>query len=232
MTPDEIYQRAYVAIELGAALKDQQRYEEALAPLTEAARGFAMAAQEGHPNAPGMAVATLIEQGHALMVLGRSREAATTLNNAAYLGEVTGELQHAAFARTQLSMLFLVEKRFDEALREVETALRFFQGNDGMRAAEAGSLAQVGMIHAAAGRFDAAIAAYEQAYAIETELGARARQAHVLGMMGEALDSAGRPEEAAKALRQTLALHEALGSAELAARPRARLEAVLAKLGR
>jgi len=179
------------------ALGLQEKYDEATKVLGRL-----------HSDAPEAATYLALERGRVLRSSGRVEESRPCFRSAAALAEAAGlEALHV----DALHMVALAAPQEEQlALHEAALAVARSATDQRARDWDASLLHNLGMTHADAGDFSAALAAFEEALAARERIGEPARTRTARWMVAWALRNLGRREEA-RAIQ--LALKEEFDSA-------------------
>jgi len=183
--------------------------EAALTPLNEARRRFQARADAGNDSAKRLTSTVITEAAGCLGDLGRFDEAATAFEESIRRDEKLGAHRGVAVARSNLSMVFLRQKRYGEALENLREALKVFESL-GDPDSVAISWNQIGRAHHEAGQFEQAEQAYRQSLAMKVQQQDILGEAASLGDLGSLYDQIGRLEEAATFYRQAANLYARL----------------------
>lgn len=216
---------------LGRALAESGEGLEALAPLDEARRLFVGLAAGGNDSAAQMAAACLTLVGDCLRDLGRLDEAAGAYRDAIGL---SSDERGGAAARAQLSIVLILEERYDQALAELAAARETFEAlgeTSGLMAA----WYNTGMAYRRAGDLAAAERAFREALTMERELGDRRGEAETLAELAVTAHARGRLDAAVSLAADAASIAAGLGEGEgglLEARARGHAATVLLELGR
>lgn len=217
---------------LGRVLRDAGQAGAALQVLAEAQRRFDALEAREPGRGVGMAAVAITEQGACLMDLGRLDEAAQAYEAAIVLDEQRGDRRGVAVGKGQLGTVRLRQRRYAEALTAHTDARERFAAL-GEEQSVAVTWHQIGIVHQAAGKGDAAEDAYRRSLALEVRLGNVAGQASTLNQLGHLHDSLlGRPEEAVTLYRQAAERYVALSDGANEGRVRNNLANALRRLGR
>ena len=175
-------------------------------PLLDEARQRFEAVETAHPgsDATGMTSACVTGQGDCLLYLGRLDEAAAAYEEGIRRDEQRRADRDVAVGKGQLGSVYLLQRRYADALKAYEEARERFTQLD-----EPGSVGtvwhQTGIAYQEAGQPEAAEDAYRKSLAIKVRLGNIAGQASTLGQLGLLYDNSfDRPEEAVALLRECL----------------------------
>ena len=165
-----------------------------------------------HSDAPEAATYLAIERGRVLRSSGRVEESRPHFDRAAALAEAGGL---EALRVDALHMVALAAPE-DEQLALNEAALVVARSSTDRRARDwdASLLNNIGMAHADAGDFDAALTAFEQALAARERIGDPATIRVAKWMIGWALRNLGRRDEALAIQRDLKSEFEAAGETD------------------
>ena len=190
---------------LGAALQQVGRFEEAISALQDAA---AIYRDTGDRHGEGMALTNL---GAALQeVVGRFEEAINALQDAAAIYRETNDRHGEGIALDNLGIALQKVKRSEEAVSAHREARVFFE-ETGDRHSEGMALNNLGNALRQLGRFEEAVSAYREARVIFEETGDRHSEGMALGNLGAALLKVGRFEEAVSAFQNGAAIYRETG---------------------
>jgi tetratricopeptide (TPR) repeat protein len=184
---------------LGIALRELRRFEEAITAHQEAA---AICRETGDRHREAMALTNL---GLAQQELRRFEEAITAHQEAAAIYRETRDRDGEAMALTNLGLALWDVRLFDEAITAHQEAAAIFQAA-GDRHREAAVLNNLGNAQRELQRFDEAITAHQEAAAIYRETGDRHGEAAALSNLGIALQELRRFEEAITAHQEAAAI--------------------------
>jgi tetratricopeptide (TPR) repeat protein len=192
-------QEGLVLNNLGLALRESRRFEEAITALQDAATIFR---ETGDRHLEGHAVGNL---GPALVESQRLEEAITALRDAASIFRETGDRNGEGIAVGNLGPALQEVGQVEEAIRVYRRALAIFR-EVGDRDGEARTMNNLGQAFQAMEHYQDAITAHEEGLAIWRETGNRNGEAQGLNDLGVALQQAREFEEAISAHRQEIAI--------------------------
>jgi tetratricopeptide (TPR) repeat protein len=188
---------------LGIALREAGRFEEAITTLQRAAKLFRKTGYQRHEGH------ALIRLGSALVGMRRFEEAITTLQRAAKIFRRTSDRQGEGDALNELGGALKEAGLVEEAITACQDAAAIFR-ETGDRHGEGMALNNLGIALREAGLVGEAITACQGAAAIFRETGDRHGEGMALNNLGSALQEVGRLDEAitahkgaAKILRET-----------------------------
>jgi tetratricopeptide (TPR) repeat protein len=166
------------------------------------------------------------------MNLGRLDEAADKYQEAIEKDEEAKRFRDVAVGKVQLATVRLLQKNYAEAISAYRAALMVFETYN-----EPKSIAkiwhQIGIVHQAAGDYEAAETAYRRSLEISTQNNDRAGQARSLGQLGNLYDdNLNRPEEAVNFYRQAADIYTQIGDLANEGRARNNIAKTLHKLKR
>ena len=183
------------------ALGLQEKYDEATRILDRL-----------HAEAPEAATYLALERGRVLRSSGRVEESRPLFESAAALAEAGGL---EALRVDALHMVALAAPAEDQlALNEKALAVARAATDQQARDWDASLLNNIGMTHADAGDFEAALTAFEQALAARERIGDPARTRVARWMIGWTYRNLGRREEALEIQRALKAELESIGDTD------------------
>ena len=213
--------------DLGNALGEVRRFEEAIAAHQDAAAIFR---ETGNRQGEGRALTNL---GITLRQVRRFEEAIAAHQDAAAIFRETGDRRSEGMVLDNLGLALVEVRRFEEAIAACQDAAAIFREADD-RHGEAVGLNNLGLALREVGRFEEAIAAQQDAAAIYHETGDRHSEAMALNNLGLALrymhgfeEAIAAHQDAAAIFRETNDRHSegmALGGLGLALREAGRFE--------
>ncbi|MEV0647492.1 tetratricopeptide repeat protein [Phytomonospora sp. NPDC050363] len=180
---------------LGVALRELRRFEEAIAAHEQAAEIFR---ETGNRHGEGMALGNL---AIALHVLRRFGEAVTAHEQVAEIFREAGDRHSEVQALNNLGVALRELRRFEEAITAHEQAAEIFR-ETGNRHSEGTALNNLGIALHELRRLGEAVTAHEQAAEIFRETGDRHGEGNALNNLGIALQELRRFEEAIAAHEQ------------------------------
>jgi tetratricopeptide (TPR) repeat protein len=189
---------------LGLALREVRRFEEAITALQEA---VAICRETGDRHGEGMALDNL---GIALEEVRRYGEAITAHQEAAAIFRQTGDRPGEGSALTNLGGALRQVGRYKEAITPCQDAVAIFR-ETGDCDGEGRALGNLGAALQAVGQFEEAITPCQDAVAIFRETGDRHREGTALNNLGGALRKVGRYEEATTACQEAAAIYRQTG---------------------
>ncbi|MBX9361798.1 tetratricopeptide repeat protein [Streptomyces sp. WAC04114] len=189
---------------LGIALREAGRAEEAIEVLTQAATLFSELGDRHHE---GRALTNL---GGALTNVDRFEEAIDALTQDLAICRELGDLHGQGVALTGLALIMSSVDRVEEAIPLFTSALAIFR-ELGDRQSEEDALNGLGRFLLQMDRFDEAIEILTQDLAICREFGDHHREADTLNVLGVALQEVCRFEEAIEVLTRAASLFSELG---------------------
>ena len=183
------------------ALGLQEKYDEATRILDRL-----------HAEAPEAATYLALERGRVLRSSGRVEESRPLFESAAALAEAGGL---EALRVDALHMVALAAPAEDQlALNQKALAVARAATDQQARDWDASLLNNIGMTHADAGDFEAALTAFEQALAARERIGDPARTRVARWMIGWTYRNLGRREEALEIQRALKAELESIGDTD------------------
>lgn len=194
-------ERTIMLTQVARALGLQERYDDGHALLGSLA-----------PHSPEATVRVGLERGRLLRSAGRPEEARPLFEAAARAARDAGL---DALAVDALHMVALVVPP-DEQLAVGEQALSLARGSDDPAARDwdASVLNNIGMVHADADDFEAALGSFQEALAARERIGDGGRTREAWWMVAWALRNLGRSEEALAIQRRLRDEHEAAGTSD------------------
>lgn len=190
---------------LGIALYESHRFEEAVAALEKSA---GISGENGDRRAE---VSALVSLGIALLGTRRFVESVRVLRTAAAHYASTGERRGEGAALGNLGFALYEMEAFEESITMLRRALDIFREFSD-RQAEGAALNNLGNALRDTHRFDEAITVYNDAIAISEEFGDRYTEACTRDNLGNALKAAGRHEEAISAHQEAIAILRETGA--------------------
>ena len=190
---------AVTLINLGAALVEMDRFQEAISAHRDAAAIFR---ETGDRHSEGMA---LINLGLALVRAGRFEEAISAHQEGLAIYRETGDRHGEGVALDNLGLALREVGRFEEAISAHQDAAAIYW-ETGDRYREGVALDNLGLALVRAGRFEEAISAHQEGLAIYRETGDRHGEGASLNNLGLALREVGRFEEAISAHQDAAAI--------------------------
>jgi len=189
---------------LGIALREVRRFEEAIGAHREAA---AIHRETGDRPGQGAALHNL---GTVLQEVRRFEEAIGALREAAAIYRETGDRQGEGMALNNLGTVLQDVRQFEEAIGALRDAAAICL-ETGDRHGQGDALNNLGMTLKDAGRFEEAIGSHRDAAAIYRETGDRQGEGKALHNLGNALRDAGRFEEAIDITLDAAAIYRETG---------------------
>ena len=209
------YDLAMAHLTLGRVLQHVGSAQAALESLAEARTRFERLGQAGHAQATRMASASLADYAHCLTALGRLDEAAAAYELTIEEANPAKQMRDIAASKGQLGTVRLLQRRYAEALAAWDEARQTFE-----QLGEPGTVAtawhQIGRVHQAAGQFEAAEHAYQQALHIKSSRGDRAGEASTLAQLGTLYGTQSHREEAVRFFLQAADIYAAPDIQDLA----------------
>jgi tetratricopeptide (TPR) repeat protein len=189
---------------LGIALRQLRRFEEAISAHRDAAAIF-REASDWHGES--MSVDNL---GLALQEAGRFEEAISAHRDAAAIEREAGDRHGESMSLNNLGLALKEAGRFEEAISVLQDAMAIFR-EVGDRRGEGLALNNLGGALPEVGRFEEAISVLQDAAVIFREAGDRHTEGMVLGNLGLALPEVGRFEEAISVLQDAMVIFREAG---------------------
>jgi tetratricopeptide (TPR) repeat protein len=195
---------AVALINLGAALVEVRRFEEAITANQDAA---AIYRKTGDQRSEGMALNNL---GAALREVRRFEEAINAHQDAAAIYRETGDQRSEGMALNNIGAALVEVDRFEEAISAHQDAAAIFRETGDQHSAGV-ALNNLGVVLVKVGRFEEAISAHQDAAAIFRETGDQHSEGMALDNLGGALRGMGRFEEAISAHQDAAAIFRETG---------------------
>ncbi len=209
--PNAAYDIAYLNWQLGRALKNGNKAEEAIQLLEKALKELQVHAAANILGAAHMISTVLTDKAECLFALGRYDGAAAIYENTLQLDEKRGDRRGAAVSKGSLGTIRLFQKRYAEALDHFFQAKQFFES-----LSEPNTLAiyshQIGIVQRELGQFEQAEKSYKESLSIKVRLRNRLGEAGTLIELGNLYDQMSRLEDAILFYRQAVGIYANLSN--------------------
>ncbi|WP_158854817.1 tetratricopeptide repeat protein [Saccharothrix deserti] len=185
------HRSATTANNLGAALRQVQRFEEAITFYETALRLLKEAGDRRGEATTWNNLGTVLQE------IGQLEESVAAYGTALDLMRKVGDRQGEAVAWTSMGVVLWRMGRSGEAVTAHETALGLFRQMGDLHG-EANALGSLGVALVEVGRLEESVTAYQTALGLSREMGDPRYEANAWGTLGLALRKAGRFEEAGR----------------------------------
>jgi tetratricopeptide (TPR) repeat protein/CHAT domain-containing protein len=196
---------ADVTDDLGIALRNQGRYEDALARYNEA-----LSIKRAIGDRRGVA-STLTRVGVVRKNQGRYDRALARYREALSIARTVGYRAGVAWALNDIGTIRRNQGRLDAARSRYSEALEIFRALDSRRGT-GHALSNLGIVHKTRGQYDRALKHYRQALDARRGTGDRRSVARTLNNMGNVYRNQGRYDRALARLNEALEIKRAIGN--------------------